>query len=230
MQKNYFLIGASSGMADALVTSLLDKGDNVFLSGRSLPEKFSHLPFLLNDWTQEQADVSQFLPSKIDGLVYFPGSITLKPFQRLSDYDIMRDMHISTIGLVRAIRASLKQLKGGASVVGISTVAVQTGMGFHASVAMAKGALEGLIRSLAAEYAHQQIRFNAIAPSLTDTPLAASLLSSDDKRAASAARHPLGRIGTSTDMANSIRFLLSEESAWITGQILSVDGGMGKLK
>jgi NAD(P)-dependent dehydrogenase (short-subunit alcohol dehydrogenase family) len=116
-----------------------------------------------------------------------------------------------------------------ASVVLFSTVAVGTGMPMHASIAAAKGAVEGLTRSLAAELA-PGIRVNAIAPSLTDTPLAAGLLRSERQRAAAAERHPLGRIGQPSDLAATARFLLSEEAGWVTGQVLNVDGGMGALR
>ena len=118
----------------------------------------------------------------------------------------------------------------GASVVLFSTVAVQTGMGFHSSIAASKGAIEGLTRSLAAEFAMQKIRVNCIAPSLTDTPLAKQLLATDEKKEASNRRHPMGRYGTSQDVANAALFLLGEESSWVTGQVLGIDGGMGSLK
>jgi len=119
---------------------------------------------------------------------------------------------------------------GNASVVLFSTVAVQTGMPYHSSISAAKGAIEGLTRSLAAEYASSGIRFNAIAPSLTDTDLASRLLNTPEKQEASAKRHPLGRFGTADDIAQAAFFLLSENSTWISGQILGVDGGMGSLR
>jgi NAD(P)-dependent dehydrogenase (short-subunit alcohol dehydrogenase family) len=181
--------------------------------------------------TAESIDLND-LPEELHGIAYCPGTIVLKPFQRLSVEDFMQDYRINLLGAVKVIQACLKQLKkssSGASIVLFSTVAVQTGMAFHASVASAKGAVEGLTRSLAAEFA-PRIRVNAIAPSLTDTPLAQALLSSDAKRKASADRHPLRRIGSAEEMARLAAHLLSDDAAWMTGQILHLDGGMGALR
>ena len=136
---------------------------------------------------------------------------------------------MGAIKTLQYLESFLKKAKN-ASVVLYSTVAVQTGLGFHSSVAGAKGAIEGLTRSLAAEWANSGIRVNAIAPSLTDTALANSLLSTDEKKIAAANRHPLGRFGTVDDIASSTIFLLSDKSSWITGQILKVDGGMSVIK
>jgi NAD(P)-dependent dehydrogenase (short-subunit alcohol dehydrogenase family) len=171
------------------------------------------------------------LPETLEGLVYCPGSIRLQPFSRLRDEDFRVDFEVNLLGAVRVLRAVLPSLKAAdrASVVLFSTVAVGTGMPMHASIAAAKGAVEGLTRSLAAELA-PGIRVNAIAPSLTDTPLAAGLLRSERQRAAAAERHPLGRIGQPSDLAATARFLLSEEAGWVTGQVLNVDGGMGALR
>jgi NAD(P)-dependent dehydrogenase (short-subunit alcohol dehydrogenase family) len=171
------------------------------------------------------------LPETLQGLVYCPGSIRLQPFSRLRDEDFRADFELNLLGAVRVLRAALPCLKAAdrASVVLFSTVAVTTGMPMHASIAAAKGAVEGLTRSLAAELA-PGIRVNAIAPSLTETPLAAGLLRTERQRAAAAERHPLGRIGQPSDLAAAARFLLSDEAGWVTGQVLHVDGGMGGLR
>ena len=170
-------------------------------------------------------------PDQIDGVVYCPGTINLKPFHRFSDDDFRNDFEVNTLGAVRLLRHVLPALKkaGNASVVLYSTVAVQTGLPFHTSISAAKGAVEGLVRALAAELA-PAIRVNGIAPSLTDTPLAQNLLNSDDKKKASADRHPLKRVGNPSDIAELASFLLSDASRFTSGQIFKMDGGLSSLK
>lgn len=223
--KNIVLIGGNSGIGKATATILREAGANLFLYSKSG-----------NDTTEldVSTDFSEIpdLPEVIDGVVYCPGTINLKPFHRISIADFQKEMDINFFGAVRVLQACLKGLKKSSapSVVLYSTVAVQTGMGFHAGIASAKGAIEGLTRSLAAEWAPNKIRVNAIAPSLTETPLASTLLSTPEKKEASDKRHPLGRIGNSADIAEATVFLLSPKSSWMTGQILHIDGGMSNLK
>lgn len=223
--KNIVLIGGNSGIGKELAEALKAKGANLFLYSKS-GDGTTAL-----DTTEDFSDIPG-LPEVIDGLVYAPGTINLKPFHRISISEFQQELDINLLGAVRVLQACMKSLKKSesASVVLFSTVAVQTGMGFHASIAAAKGAIEGLTRSLAAEWAPNKIRVNAIAPSLTDTPLASALLSSDDKREASNKRHPIGRFGTPADIAKAAEYLLSDDASWMTGQILHLDGGMSNLK
>jgi 3-oxoacyl-[acyl-carrier protein] reductase len=228
--KNFLIVGASSGIGFSLAQTLIEAGANVFTASRTQPNLSSK--FLLWDALSLDNQVFAELPSTLDGLIYCPGTINLKPFHRLTNEDFLKDFQINLLGAVSVIQANLGRLKasGNASIVLFSTVAVQTGMGFHASIAASKGAIEGLTKSLAAEFASTKIRVNAIAPSLTDTPLAKNLLSSPEKIEASNKRHPIGRVGTSEDIASMAKLLLSDEGSWITGQIFHVDGGMSSIR
>jgi len=227
--KSFVLIGGSYGIGASLAEILIGKGYDVFLLSRSTPTQsgVKHIPF---DVQNQSIDLTQ-LPATIDGLAYLPGTIQLKPFHRFTNEDFLQDFNINVLGASKCIRELLTPLKASvqSSIVLFSTVAVQQGMPFHASVAMAKGALEGLTRSLAAELA-PKIRVNAIAPSITDTPLASKILSSDDKKKISGDRHPLKRVGESIDIAHAAAYLLSEDSSWVSGQILHIDGGMSSLR
>jgi 3-oxoacyl-[acyl-carrier protein] reductase len=230
---NYLIVGGTSGIGLELTTSLLAEGHTVYVvarTNRNLPYN-DNLIFIQGDASTKEFAISG-LPDVLHGLAYCPGSINLRPFNRLTDDDFLLEYTLNVLGAIRTLRQSVNALKAaqGASVVLFSTVAAQTGMPFHASIASAKAAVEGLARSLAAEYASANIRFNCIAPSLTDTPLAEKLLASPEKREASAKRHPLNRVGTPADMAQAALYLLSPQSGWVTGQTLAVDGGMAKLR
>ncbi|MCF8278676.1 MAG: SDR family oxidoreductase [Flavobacteriales bacterium] len=228
--KNILIIGASSGIGKALALQLAKQEIRVFGTyNQSESASTENIEFHYLNVLDEELDLS-FVPDELHGLVYCPGSINLKPFHRIKPAEFAEDLQLQTIGAIKVIQAVLPKLKSGkGSIVLFSTVAVQQGFNFHAQVAVSKGAIEGLTRSLAAEFA-PTIRVNCIAPSLTDTPLAEKLLNSDQKREANAERHPLKRIGTSQDIANAVAFLLSEHSSWMTGQIMKVDGGMSAIK
>lgn len=231
--KNILVVGGSTGIGLSLVKLLQQHQANVYVVSRSSSDEWpSSVQYLQADVTGNLDAFADFLPAELHGIVYSVGSINLKPFSRLTEEDFLNDYKINVLGAVRTIQQSVKQLKnaGASSVVLISSVAARTGMPYHTSIAAAKAAVEGFAVSLAAEFAAQQIRVNVVAPSLTDTPLSQNLLSTDEKREASAKRHPLGKIGKPADISSLIAFLLSEQSAWITGQVIGVDGGLGKLK
>ncbi len=228
---NYLIVGASSGIGKAIAEDLAKAGHQVYGTfNKNACNSQENLQYHSLDVLSENYDLS-FLPDKIDGIVYCPGSIVLKPFHRIKAEDFLSDYQLQTIGAIKTIQAVLPRLKesSNGSVVLFSTLAVQTGLNFHSLVASSKGAIEGLTKALAAEFA-PSIRVNCIAPSLTDTPLAGSLLNTEEKRLANAQRHPLKRIGTAEDISNLACFLLSDKSTWMTGQILHLDGGMSVLK
>jgi NAD(P)-dependent dehydrogenase (short-subunit alcohol dehydrogenase family) len=225
--KTYLIIGASSGIGKALASELIDQGHRVIGTYHKTPPSNEKVEFHHYDLSNE----TDFIPELLDGLVYCPGSINLLPFKRIKPEDFTTDFNLQVVGAIKMIQSALPALKksGNASIVLFSTVAVQSGFNFHTQVAVSKGAVEGLCKSLAAELS-PSIRVNAIAPSLTDTPLASKILQTPEKKEANALRHPLKRIGEAEDIANAAAFLLSEKSSWITGQIIHVDGGMSTLK
>lgn len=229
---NYLIIGGSSGIGQSLAHTLQQCGHSVtatFYKKENIEEKAGIHYFYLDVYEPFQADLVTL--ESIDGLVYCPGSIDLKPFARIAPEQFMDDYNLQVIGAIRVIQGVLpKLLKGNnPSIVLFSTVAVKSGFPFHTKVSASKGAIEGLTKALAAEFA-PKIRVNAISPSLTDTPLASKILSSADKKETNAMRHPMKKIGTAKDLANLAEFLLSDKASWITGQIISVDGGMSSLK
>ncbi len=230
--KNFLIVGGSSGIGLELVKSLLTEGHQVTVVSRTSDNLPAHANINHIKLDVVSDDIPKdLIPDGLDGVAYCPGSINLKPFRALKTEQFQNDFEINLLGAVRVLQAVEKSLKKAsqASVVLFSTVAVGQGMPFHASVAAAKGAVEGLTRSLAAEWA-PRIRVNCIAPSLTNTPMAARLLSSPEKVEASANRHPLKKVGEPAEIAELAHFLLSEKSSWMTGQVIGLDGGMSKLR
>ena len=231
MGKNFVVIGGSKGMGLEIVKRLVNEGHQLTVLSRSegaLAEltNVNHIA-----WDATSEDAVEGLPDEIHGLVYCPGSLNLRSFKTLKPATFREDFEVNVVGAIKAIQASLRGFKsaGNASIVLFSTVAAAQGMFAHASIAASKGAIEGLIRTLAAEMS-PAVRVNGIAPALTDTPLTERFFSNEEKAAAMAEKYPLGRTGTVSDMAAAACFLLSDESSWITGQILGVDGGMAAVR
>lgn len=227
--KNILLIGGSYGIGLAIAHELQNE-NTIFVASRTNENisdlNVTHIPF---DALTDTLDTSK-LPAVIDGLVYCPGSINLRPFKALKIEAFENDLNVNFISLVKVIQTVLPHLIASqqSSIVLFSSVAATMGMPFHTSVSASKGAIEGFAKALAAEYA-PKIRVNVIAPSLTDTPLANKFLNSDEKKEKSAARNPMKKVGTSQDIAQMASFLLSDKSNWISGQIFHVDGGMSTL-
>jgi len=229
MARNILLIGGNSGIGYSAAKLLKQSGDHVIAAART-PGPLEELGIEVQPF-DAHGEPELELPDQLDGLVYFPGSISLKPFHRLTEADFLNDYHVNCLGAAKAIQAALPALKKSpsASIVLFSTIAVKQGMPFHASISAAKAAVEGLALSLAAELA-PKIRVNVIAPSLTDTPLADKLLSTDEKRDASAKRHPLQLVGDPEDTAQHVAFLLSAASKFMTGQVMRPDGGLSSIR
>ena len=231
MRKNILIVGGSSGIGLSLVKQL-QSDHNLIVANRS-NEALNGLSveFISYDAENGELEVAK-LPETLNGLVYCPGTINLRPFKGLRPEVFTRDFSINVMGAIKTLQAVLGRLQNSevpASVVFFSTVAVQTGMPFHSSVATAKGALEGLSRSLAAELA-PKIRFNVLAPSLVNTPLAEKFLNNDTKKSNAEARHPLQRIGSPEEIARMVAFLLGDQSSWMTAQTITIDGGIGSIK
>ena len=232
MKKNILVVGGNSGIGSACI-DVLAEDNQIYSLTRSgnIDIPVENVEYFMGDVCKAGLDFS-FLPQELHGVIYCPGSIKLKPFVSLGANDFENDFKINVIGFINTLKASIKALKnsGNASVVAFSTVAVTQGMNYHSSVAASKGALEGLIRSLAAEFASAGIRFNSIAPSLVNTPLASKFTSDSKKLEAISKRHPLNRIGEPHEIAHLVKYLVSSDSSWMTGQIVNIDGGLSSIK
>lgn len=235
MPRNYLVIGGSRGIGVAIVDRLLTQGHHVTVWSRSRGELDGIASSDQNLRHVAVDVVSASLPTdsiaeQLDGLVYCPGSIHLGSIRSVDVQRVRDDFELNVVGAIRCFQAALSSLKRAspAAAVFFSTIAVSRGLAMHTAVAAAKGALEGLVRTWAAELA-PSVRVNAIAPALVDTSLAANLLSSDERRAAMASRYPAGRIGTAADIAAAALYLLDKENDWVTGQVLAVDGGMSRV-
>lgn len=233
------IYGGTGGIGAATARLLAARGFGLHLAGRDTGRlealaAETGATFTAADVgdTASFARVTEAAGTPLAGLVYAVGTIDLKPLARLTSADFERDFRINALGAALAVQAAVAALKANdttASVVLFSSVAVAQGFASHASVAMAKGAVEGLTRSLAAELA-PKIRVNAVAPSLTRTPLAAHLTANSQMADAIAQLHALGRLGEPQDVAALAAFLISGDSGWISGQVFGVDGGRSTLR
>jgi len=235
MSEKYVIFGATGSIGSSLAEQLKNSGNDIHLVGRneselsSISEKLgcSHtVADVLEDGFIEKvkSDISE-----IKGLAYCVGSIDLKPLRMVNEQDFQKCMKLNLYSAVEAIKGfqeSLKKNKG--SIVLFSTVAAQRGFTNHAIIASAKAAVEGLTVSLAAEFA-PNIRVNCIAPSLTNSKIAEPMLKNKVLAEGIAKAHPLKRLGEGQDSAALAKFLLTDESSWMTGQIIAVDGGRSKL-
>jgi len=228
---SYVIAGGTKGIGAAITRQLLSEGHQVTILARESSNDPTLQAAEFVAWDAREGVLPALTLDCIDGAVYCPGTIRLKPFHRFTVAEYMEDWQINALGAALFLQALHKPLTvhDSSSVVLFSTVAVQQGMSFHASIAMAKGAIEGLGRSLAAEWA-PHVRVNTIAPSLTQTPLAEKLLASSDKIEAVNKRHPMGRVGQPEDLASLACFLLGPQSSWITGQVIGADGGMSHVR
>ena len=216
------LIGSSSDIARHLVENTNSEFEFIELTSNPSSSNQQQID-VQNEESYPQID------GEIGGLVYFPGSINLRPFSSLKLSDFENDYNINVLGLIKVLRHYHKQLAQDSSVVFISSVAASEGMPYHSSISMCKSAIEGLCRSLAAEWA-PKVRVNCIAPSVVQTKLSARLFRTDAQVEQMNARHPLQKVGQPKNISDAISFLLSDKSSWITGQTLHIDGGLSKLK
>jgi NAD(P)-dependent dehydrogenase (short-subunit alcohol dehydrogenase family) len=239
MTGTHVIYGAVGGIGEATARLLARQGARLHLSARNA-EALAALAaelgagFTAGDVLEDgfPGRVAAAAGEAVSSVVYAVGTINLKPLGRLTKSDFINDFSINALGaasVVQAHLASLKAAPGTASVVFFSTVAVAQGFTAHASVSMAKGAVEGLTKALAAELA-PKIRVNAIAPSLTRTPLARALTAQESMASAIAGLHALQRLGEAEDVARLAAFLASDQSDWITGQVIGVDGGRSSLR
>ena len=245
--QNYIVIGGTGGIGSAVCRMLAHKGANLFLVARNaeklkasaekIRQDFGiNIEYQGGDMTRPDEVKAVFSKAlemypQIHGVTHLVGSILLKPIHLMSDDEFEETLTINARSAFYVTRSAIESMmKTGGSIVLASTVATLVGLMNHDAIAMAKSAINGLVRSAAATYAPKHIRVNAVAPGLVDTPLAEKITSSENALKISQSMHPLGRIGQPDDVATAITWLLTPESSWVTGQIISVDGGMSTVR
>lgn len=227
---NYLVIGGASGIGSQIIEKLLSENHNVYSTYNNQEITITHPNLIVKQFNVLNNFEINFLPEELNGVVYCPGKIDLKPFHRLKEESILDDFQVQVMGAVKVLQAcySLIRKSKNCSVVLFSSVALKIGFNFHTQVSISKGAIEGLTKSLAAEWA-PHTRVNAIAPSITQTPLSSSFLNTEAKIKENEERHPLKSIGKAEDVASLAVFLLSENANWITGQTIVMDGGISSI-
>ena len=214
MKKNILIIGSNSDIAKSLTFG----AQYNFINLSSKTSDFNIL------------DPTTFPEIKeLDGLVYFPGSINLRPFNSIKKTDFQKDYEINVVGLINVLQNYYPIFNNNSSLVFISSIAAKMGLKFHASIAMCKAAIESLTRTLAAEFA-PKLRVNCVSPSLIETKLSSRILRNEQTKNKIINDNPLKRIGQPEDVSNMIEFLISDKSSWINGQTIHIDGGLSKLK
>ena len=235
MSDKYLVVGATGAIGSNIAEQLYSAGKEIHIVGRdeyqtkSLSQKFNCGYSTVNVLDDGFVEKLKSNIEDVKGIAYCVGSIDLKPFRMVTETDLNKCMKLnlySAIDLIKGYQESLKKNKG--SVVLFSTVAAQRGFTNHSIIASTKAAVEGLTVSLAAEFA-PNIRVNCIAPSLTNSKIAEPMLKNKVLAEGIAKAHPLKRIGEGKDSASLAKFLITEESSWVTGQIIAVDGGRSKL-
>lgn len=226
----FLIIGGTNGIGKAIAERLIGQGLPVITVGRSANAPSGVLEHVVSDVVRNGLPTDR-IPERLAGMAYCPGSIVLKPLRSTTLDDLRLALEVNLIGAFRCAQATSESLKRTpcSSMLFFSSVAVGQGMPFHTAIAAAKGGVEGLVRSLAAELA-PQVRVNCIAPGLTRTTLSDKLLNTPEKEKASADRHPLKRVGNVHDIAAMATLLLTPDGSWISGQVIGVDGGLSSLR
>lgn len=236
---NYLIYGGAGAIGSAIARRLAKSGHKMHLAGRdaaklqALSQEIGGT-FTVGDVLAAGAieTATSEAGAALNGLVYAVGSINLKPLPRLTEADFLNDFNLNALSAAKAVQAALPALKaaeGTSSVLLFSTIAVAQGFALHASVSMAKGAIEGLTRALSAELA-PKVRVNAIAPSLTESGIAQPIMANEAIVKAVAALHALPRTGVGEDMAGIAETLLTDAGSWITGQVIAIDGGRSRAR
>jgi NAD(P)-dependent dehydrogenase (short-subunit alcohol dehydrogenase family) len=240
MDANYLIFGGTGGVGSELAKRLRDRGANVLIAGRN-ETKLAQVALPLGAHTElcdatQPAQVEKAfsraleLFGRIDGVANCVGSLMLKPAQSLTDNDWNQTITTNLTSSFYVVRAAAKTMTNGGSVVLISSAAARLGLANHEAIGAAKAGIIGLAISAAATYAHRNLRFNCVAPGLTQTPLTSALTSTEAAKKISLAMHPLGRLGEPAQVASAIEWLLHPENSWVTGQTLGVDGGLGTVR